>query len=573
MSILGLAGTGAPPGGTPPEANGTPAVSKLQLQVEDALASTHRLWIRGQLRSLAPPPNQNGQAGQRRWWSRWRKTGSANGHVQLATLPEKIRLEASIKGTTWASELALSSCGRFDALLSADLPHDRHGWQAARYRASAGLESAEAGGIVLRPATAGGKAVVVFLPLDYTFVSPGVKKLADPKWAPRLQEILRAAQPSPGLATIFYLACVSPADGASAAELALAATALNWPSGDFVLLPTERDGEQTAFSQALDRLRWLFADSLELELLNLEPAKAHSLPSWAAPKADRAVTRLLNNPEENRNGGHQPRFSYNRIWSVQPSRAGLIPRHPIVFCHGMLAFSMLKMQIPDNLNCFSPLRDILRGRGIPVLFPQVPPTSGVSPRAEQLRDQILHWTNEPVNLIAHSMGGLDARYMIARLGMGDHVASLTTVSTPHGGSYLADWFLANYRQRVPLLLALEALGFNVDGFKDCRPAVCRKFNDENPDNPKVRYFSYGGDVPQFRLSPFLRRAWNVLTPVEGPNDGMVSVSSGRWGEYLGSIHADHFAQTPDATFLRDGEDFDSLGFFANLVEELAHRGF
>ena len=138
---------------------------------------------------------------------------------------------------------------------------------------------------------------------------------------------------------------------------------------------------------------------------------------------------------------------------------------------------------------------------------------------------------------------------------------------------LADWFLANYRQRVPLLLALEAVGINVDGFKDCRPSVCRKFNEENPDHPKVRYFSYGGDVPQSRLSPFLRRAWNILTPVEGPNDGMVSVAAARWGEYLGPVQADHFAQTPDATFLRDGEDFDSLGFFANLVEELAHRGF
>jgi triacylglycerol lipase len=564
---------GAPPGGGPPEANGTPAVAKLQLQVDDALASTHRLWIPGQIRSLAPPQNQNGDSGKRRWWSRWKKTDSTNGHVQLAPLPEKIRLEASIKGTTWESELALSPCGRFDALLTADLPQDRQGWQAARYRVSAGQESAEAGGVVLRPTIAGGKAVVVFLPLGYSFISTGVKKLADPKWAPRLNDILRTAQPSPGSPTVFYLACVSPVDGPSAAELALAATALNWPSGDFVLLPTERGGEHAAFAQALDRLRWLFADSLELELLNLEPGEAHALPSLVAPITDRAVIRVLNNPDENRNGAHHLRFSYNRILNVQPSRAGLIPRHPIVFCHGMLAFSMLKMQIPDNLNCFSPLRDILRGRGIPVLFPQVPPTSGVSPRAEQLREQILRWTNEPVNLIAHSMGGLDARYMIARLGMGDHVATLTTVSTPHRGSYLADWFLANYRQRVPLLLALEALGFNVDGFKDCRPAVCKKFNDENPDHPKVRYFSYGGDVAQSRLSPFLRRAWNVLTPVEGPNDGMVSVASARWGEYLGSIHADHFAQTPDATFLRDGEDFDSLGFFANLVEELAHRGF
>jgi triacylglycerol lipase len=91
--------------------------------------------------------------------------------------------------------------------------------------------------------------------------------------------------------------------------------------------------------------------------------------------------------------------------------------------------------------------------------------------------------------------------------------------------------------------------------------------------PGVKYFSYGGEVPASRLSPLLRRGWNILKSVQGPNDGMVAVSSARWGEYLGTIQADHFAQTPDAVFLRPGEDFDSLGFFSRLVEDLARRGF
>jgi triacylglycerol lipase len=569
MSILGLTGAGAQP--APLQADAAVAVPKLQLQVEDALASAHRLWIRGQIRNLAPP--QNGQPLKRRWWGRWKKNGAMNGSPSTAPLPEKIYLEAAIKGATWSTELSPSPNGFFDALLSVDFPTGRQDWQAARYRVTAGSQNAEAGGVVLRPAAQSGKAIVAFLPLEYSLSSPGFEKLADPRLAPRLNEILRATHSDAVLPPVFYVGCVAPVGGSSPAEFALAATTLGWPSGDFVLLPTERGKEHEAFAQALDRLRWLFADSLELELLNLETAETPSLPLLTAAQADRAAVRVLDNPEGSKNGSHRLRCSYNRIISVRPSRAGLIPRHPVVFCHGMLAFSLLKMQIPDNLNCFSLLRGTLRERGIPVLFPQVPATSGVTPRAEQLREQILRWTEEPVNLIAHSMGGLDARYMISSLGMGDHVATLTTVSTPHRGSYLADWFLANYRQRVPLLLALEALGFNVDGFKDCRPAVCRKFNEENPDHPKVRYFSYGGDVPQSRLSPFLRRAWNVLTPVEGPNDGMVSVASARWGEYLGSIHADHFAQTPDATFLREGEDFDSIGFFTNLVEELAHRGF
>jgi pimeloyl-ACP methyl ester carboxylesterase len=566
MSTLALVGSSAP---VPP--NGTVAGGKLQLQVEDALASGRRLWIRGQIRNLIPPSDL--PSPKRRWWTRWRRNGHPNGQVQTGPLPDRLTLETRISGAVWQSEIPLAADGRFDALLSVDFPQDRPGWRTARYGASVGPQAAEACGVVLRPLTGGKSAVVVFLPLKYTTTATGIQQLADPKLAPRLNELLQVVVPTRDPhALIFYLACV-PSGGPSSAELALAATTLGWPGGDFVLLPAERGQEVAALAEGLERLRWLFAESLELELLNLEPMMTPSLFSLAASRTDRAAVRLLANPEEKAHSGHRPRLSYNRIISIRPSRAGLVPRHPVVFCHGMLAFSMLKMQIPDNLNCFSPLRETLRERGIPVLFPQVPPTSGVAERAEQLRDQIRHWTTEPVNLIAHSMGGLDARCLIAHMGMGHQVASLTTVSTPHRGSYLADWFLANYRQRVPLLLALEAVGINVDGFKDCRPAVCRKFNEENPDHPKVRYFSYGGDVPQSRLSPFLRRAWNILTPIEGPNDGMVSVASANWGEYLGSIHADHFAQTPDATFIRVGEDFDSIGFFANLVEALAHRGF
>ena len=42
------------------------------------------------------------------------------------------------------------------------------------------------------------------------------------------------------------------------------------------------------------------------------------------------------------------------------------------------------------------------------------------------------------------MGGLDSRYLIAKLGYGDRrsaIASLTTISTPHRGSAIADVLL------------------------------------------------------------------------------------------------------------------------------------
>jgi triacylglycerol lipase len=39
------------------------------------------------------------------------------------------------------------------------------------------------------------------------------------------------------------------------------------------------------------------------------------------------------------------------------------------------------------------------------------------------------------------MGGLDSRYLISTLRYGDRIASLTTISTPHGGSAVADVIL------------------------------------------------------------------------------------------------------------------------------------
>jgi triacylglycerol lipase len=257
---------------------------------------------------------------------------------------------------------------------------------------------------------------------------------------------------------------------------------------------------------------------------------------------------------------------------IRPTRARAMPRHPLVFCHGMLALTMLRMQIPEDTNYFVHLRPFLVERGAHALFPNVEPTGGVAARAEQLRDQLRRWTDEQVNVIAHSMGGLDARFLISSLGMARRVASLTTISTPHRGSGLADWFCDNFRLRVPLLITLEAVGINVDGFQDCRPCFCQDFNDSNPDDPGVRYFSYTAAVAPPRVTPLLRRAWNILTPLEGPNDGIVSVRSARWGEEVGRIAVDHFAQTPDGLFVRPDENFDTLGFYARLIEDLARRG-
>lgn len=155
-------------------------------------------------------------------------------------------------------------------------------------------------------------------------------------------------------------------------------------------------------------------------------------------------------------------------------------------------------------------------------------------------NQILDETgSEKINIIAHSKGGLEARMAASSLGMGERIASITTIGTPHRGSKTID----------RLLKAPNSL-FNIASFAvnnwigligDTRPdfyAVCRdfsteyaeRFNRNNPDVPGVYYQSFAG-VMKTPLSDInLTTANIVIKMIEGDNDGLVSVESANWGE-------------------------------------------
>ena len=534
------------------------------VHMHDTLASLRRLWVRGQLVSPIPNPAHHKPV----WWKRWRTTPAA------PELPAHVQTE--VGGVELHADAPVRPDGQFEVSFTADLPPARRGWRMARHQITVGERTLRACNVVLAVPTEAKTGIVVVLPLKHTYDAQGVQRLTQSTLAARLTPLLHALREEHGDGQpIHYLACVPPERHTLQPELALATTALGWPSGPIVLLPAPRAGAGAALAHGVDRLRWLFAGQLEFVVLNREPAAEAALAAAVSEQDDRAAVShyagAAEDPRTLRINGER-RTPLPARWTARPTRARSVPRHAVVFCHGMLATTMLRMQIPEDTNYFSHLRPFLRERGVEALYPNVPATGGVAARAEVLRDLIRHWTDEPVNIVAHSMGGLDARYAITHLGMAERVASLTTIAAPHHGTAVADWFCLNFRQRVPLLLTLEAFGINVDGFRDCRTDVCRNFNERTPDAPRVRYFSYTAAVPSSRVSPLLRRAWNIMTPVEGPNDGLVSVRSGMWGEVLGTLHADHFAQTPDALFVRPGESFDALGFYSRLIEDLARRG-
>jgi len=99
---------------------------------------------------------------------------------------------------------------------------------------------------------------------------------------------------------------------------------------------------------------------------------------------------------------------------------------------------------------------------------------------ERPRDKVL--------IIAHSMGGLDARYMISRLGMEEHVAALLTVCTPHRGSPYADWCLLNLGKRMGGLWLTNLFGLDVRALSDLTTQSCSRFNEEITDSPRGALF-------------------------------------------------------------------------------------
>jgi triacylglycerol lipase len=218
---------------------------------------------------------------------------------------------------------------------------------------------------------------------------------------------------------------------------------------------------------------------------------------------------------------------------------------PIVLHHGLLGWGRLNL---GRLKfCYFPRIDrAIAERGHPLIIPSVHPTGGIERRARQLKASILrqlkaqHGPRQPVIIIAHSMGGLDARYMISRLGMHDQVAALVTITTPHRGSPYADWVVRNLGQRMGAARLVNMLGLDFQAVADLTTESCARMNERTPDAPQVRYYSVSAARARSRIPPFALHAHNIVTSAEGENDSLVSVQSSTWATHLGVWPVDHW---------------------------------
>ncbi len=258
-------------------------------------------------------------------------------------------------------------------------------------------------------------------------------------------------------------------------------------------------------------------------------------------------------------------------------------QHPVVLMHGFGYFASMRRGGHLHHEAMN-----LRAHGVTAYAPNVAAYDTVRARSKLWRsrlDFVLEETGaERLNLIAHSMGGLDARYLISVLGMHDVIASLVTVSTPHRGTGVAEIVLkqpqqlrewtADFLNRMGKAALTDATADVLGTVSELTPEfVCTEFNPQTENHPSVRYYSYAGragkgtDIP---ITPILRIQNSMLYEREGENDGFVSLESAKWGEFLGTIDADHYRQI-GLNFAGSGS-LDSNTFYCEIVRRLAADG-
>jgi triacylglycerol lipase len=252
-------------------------------------------------------------------------------------------------------------------------------------------------------------------------------------------------------------------------------------------------------------------------------------------------------------------------------------------------------------------------------------------------EEVLAETGAPkVNLICHSLGGLDCRYLVSANGlaadlgvapdtMAAAVASITTIGTAHRGTRVADVLLGlapdGDRGRVVndfATLAGDAFSKDrIDGDVHVRAALrtltvaaAPAFNASITDADGVLYQSWAGYSRPFGTAtaahdaqlaelcttadgtnglPYLTASGSkhdfmalALVPfasiaggdVSVPSDGLATVASAKWGTFKGCIPADHMEQLGQHSLpdVNVRTGFDVARFYANIAGDLAEQG-
>ncbi len=267
-------------------------------------------------------------------------------------------------------------------------------------------------------------------------------------------------------------------------------------------------------------------------------------------------------------------------------------KYPLLMVHGM-GFRDRK-----HLCYWGRVPQTLESMGTKVFFGHQDAVGSVESNAEIIArslDEALAVTGaEKVNILAHSKGGLEARYLVNH-GYRDKIASITTIDTPHHGSNAVDFLMKTPKCIVKMAafgtdVWMKILGDKNPSTYECfelfTTKIADQFNNDNPAPDNVYCQSYAFKCNGAFSDPMFCITYPVVRKFDGDNDGLVSVSSATWENFKG-VHTSpsrrgiSHADVVDIRRMKftsrksDSEDkvSDIVVFYVNVVKELKQMGY
>jgi triacylglycerol lipase len=198
-------------------------------------------------------------------------------------------------------------------------------------------------------------------------------------------------------------------------------------------------------------------------------------------------------------------------------------------------------------------------------------------------DKVLDETkSEKVNILAHSKGGLDSRYLIWKYDYGGRVASLTTISTPHHGAELSDlihkqkFFHTRISKKALLIFGKLYGDKNPDPYNlnyQLTTEYMKKFNNEVLPDGKVYYQVIYTTMKSAFDDPLFTKCYRYIKEISGDNDGFVSETSAKWGDNVTKIEG-RISHVEILDYnIRKISGINIPDIHKNIVNELREKGF
>ncbi len=281
-------------------------------------------------------------------------------------------------------------------------------------------------------------------------------------------------------------------------------------------------------------------------------------------------------------------------------------KYPVVLIHG-IGWKDLKMA-----EYWFRVPPYLEERGATVYVTNQDAWNTHKVRAQQIADEIGAFIQqrqcEKVNLVCHSQGSLDARWLIEKLEMKNKdghlvpaknlISSYTSIGGVHLGTTIADiltdavpdaikpWLRRKLNRLVRFMLADKDPKVWQAGRELTTDYMQNEFNKECPPvtaanggiKDGVYFQSYATRMTRrswFSLSPgkrILLGPWLLLRKKEGDNDGLVSVASQTFGNFRGvTAGVSHYGQINH--FFGLITRFNSRKWLAGIIADLKEKGF